>query len=68
MNEIEQVANIADKYGIKVIYDNHQCIPPRGLKKRDRISNLHFLRIIPKLYPMNSGGKRGTTSCKALVV
>lgn len=24
MNEIEQVANAADKYGIKIIYDNHQ--------------------------------------------
>ncbi|HKQ20929.1 MAG TPA: cellulase family glycosylhydrolase, partial [Nitrososphaeraceae archaeon] len=24
MNELEQVANAADKYGIKVIYDNHQ--------------------------------------------
>ena len=24
MNEIEQVANTADKYGIKIVYDNHQ--------------------------------------------
>ena len=24
MNEIEQVANLADKYGIKIVYDNHQ--------------------------------------------
>ena len=24
MNEIEQVANAADKYGIKIVYDNHQ--------------------------------------------
>ena len=24
MNEVEQVANLADKYGIKIVYDNHQ--------------------------------------------
>ena len=24
MNEIKSVANVADKYGLKVIYDNHQ--------------------------------------------
>src|SRR5881628_2372946 len=34
MNELEQVANLADKYGIKVIYDNHQWHTSSWLEKR----------------------------------
>src|SRR5438093_13371360 len=36
MNELEQVANLADKYGIKVIYDNHQRSEERRVGKECR--------------------------------
>lgn len=64
MNEIEQVANIADKYGIKVIYDNHQWHTSSWLEKRGTGFPSALFENNSQLYPMNSGGKEGEPVAK----
>ena len=64
MNEIEQVANSADKYGIKVIYDNHQWHTSSWLEKRGTGFPSALFENNSQLYPMNSGGKEGTPVAK----
>ena len=56
MNEIEQVANVADKYGIKVIYDNHQWHTSSWLEKRGTGFPSALFRIIHNVSD-DSGGK-----------
>lgn len=64
MNEIEQVANAADKYGIKVIYDNHQWHTSSWLEKRGTGFPTSLFANNSQLYPMNSGGKEGEPVAK----
>jgi len=64
MNEIEQVANVADKYGIKVIYDNHQWHTSSWLEKRGTGFPSSLFENNSQQYPMNSGGKEGEKSAK----
>ena len=64
MNEIEQVANAADKYGIKVIYDNHQWHTSSWLEKRGTGFPTSLFANNSQQYPMNSGGKEGEPVAK----
>ena len=64
MNEIEQVANAADKYGIKVIYDNHQWHTSSWLEKRGTGFPTSLFANSSQQYPMNSGGKEGEPVAK----
>ncbi|HEU4468564.1 MAG TPA: cellulase family glycosylhydrolase [Nitrososphaeraceae archaeon] len=64
MNELEQVANAADKYGIKVIYDNHQWHTSSWLEKRGTGFPTALFANNSQLYPMNSGGKEGEPVAK----
>ncbi len=64
MNELEQVANAADKYGIKVIYDNHQWHTSSWLEKRGTGFPTALFANNSQQYPMNSGGKEGEPVAK----
>ncbi len=64
LNELEQVANAADKYGIKVIYDNHQWHTSSWLEKRGTGFPTALFANNSQLYPMNSGGKEGEPVAK----
>ncbi|HJU79817.1 MAG TPA: cellulase family glycosylhydrolase [Nitrososphaeraceae archaeon] len=64
MNELEQVANAADKYGIKVIYDNHQWHTSSWLEKRGTGFPTSLFANNSQQYPMNSGGKEGEPAAK----
>jgi len=64
MNEIEQVANAADKYGIKIIYDNHQWHTSSWLEKRGTGFPTSLFANNSQQYPMNSGGKEGQPAAK----
>jgi hypothetical protein len=64
MNELEQVANLADKYGIKVIYDNHQWHTSSWLEKRGTGFPISLFENNSQKYPMNSGGKEGQPTAK----
>lgn len=64
MNELEQVANAADKNGIKVIYDNHQWHTSSWLEKRGTGFPSSLFNNNSQLYPMNSGGKEGEPVAK----
>ncbi|HKX20542.1 MAG TPA: cellulase family glycosylhydrolase, partial [Nitrososphaeraceae archaeon] len=64
MNELEQVANLADKNGIKVIYDNHQWHTSSWLEKRGTGFPISLFENNSQKYPMNSGGKEGQPTAK----
>lgn len=64
MNELEQVANLADKSGIKVIYDNHQWHTSSWLEKRGTGFPISLFENNSQKYPMNSGGKEGQPTAK----
>jgi hypothetical protein len=64
MKELEQVANLADKYGIKVIYDNHQWHTSSWLEKRGTGFPISLFENNSQKYPMNSGGKEGQPTAK----
>ena len=64
MSELEQVANLADKYGIKVIYDNHQWHTSSWLEKRGTGFPISLFENNSQKYPMNSGGKEGQPTAK----
>ena len=59
MNELEQVANAADKNGIKVIYDNHQWHTSSWLEKRGTGFPTSLFANNSQLYPMNTGDNAG---------
>jgi hypothetical protein len=63
MNELEQVANLADKYGIKVIYDNHQWHTSSWLEKRGTGFPASLFENNSQ-YPKDSGGKEGQPVAK----
>lgn len=65
MNELEQVANLADKYGIKVIYDNHQWHTSSWLEKRGTGFPASLFENNSQKYPKDSGGKEGQPVAKA---
>jgi hypothetical protein len=64
MNELEQVANAADKNGIKVIYDNHQWHTSSWLEKRGTGFPSSLFENNSQQYPMNAGGKEGEQTAK----
>jgi Cellulase (glycosyl hydrolase family 5) len=64
MNELEQVANAADKYGIKVIYDNHQWHTSSWLEKRGTGFPSSLFENNSQQYPMDAGGKEGEEVAK----
>jgi hypothetical protein len=64
MDELEQVANAADKYGIKVIYDNHQWHTSSWLEDRGTGFPTALFSNNSQQYPMNSGGKEGQPVAK----
>lgn len=64
MNELEQVANLADKYGIKVIYDNHQWHTSSWLEKRGTGFPASLFENNSQKYPKDSGGKEGQPVAK----
>jgi hypothetical protein len=59
MNELEQVANAADKNGIKVIYDNHQWHTSSWLEDRGTGFPTSLFANNSQLYPMNTGDNAG---------
>jgi hypothetical protein len=65
MKEIEQVANTADKYGIKVIYDNHQFHTSSWLNVDRGTGFPHYLFNDSLLYKQNSGGSPKSVAAKA---
>ncbi|HEY9398812.1 MAG TPA: cellulase family glycosylhydrolase [Nitrososphaeraceae archaeon] len=64
MDELEQVANAADKYGIKVIYDNHQWHTSSWLEKRGTGFPASLFENNSQQYPKDSGGKEGEEAAK----
>lgn len=64
MKELDLVANAADKYGIKVIYDNHQWHTSSWLEKRGTGFPSSLFENNSQLYPMNAGGKEGEQTAK----
>ena len=54
LQELENVANIADKWGLKIIYDNHQYHTSSWLDEKRGTGFPSFL-FDKSLYPMNSG-------------
>jgi hypothetical protein len=65
MKEIEKVANTADKYGIKVIYDNHQFHTSSWLNVDRGTGFPHYLFNDSLLYKQNSGGSPKSVAAKA---
>jgi hypothetical protein len=64
MNELEQVANAADKYDIKVLYDNHQWHTSSWLEKRATGFPSSLFENNSQQYPMDAGGKEGEAVAK----
>jgi hypothetical protein len=64
MKEIEKVANTADKFGLKVIYDNHQFHTSSWLDNDDGTGFPAFLFNDTTLYPQDSSGTPKSTSAK----
>jgi hypothetical protein len=67
MDELEQVANAADKNGIKVIYDNHQWHTSSWLEERGTGFPSALFSNNSQLYPKQSGddaGKEGQPVAK----
>ena len=56
MKEIEDVANMADKYGLKVVYDNHQFHTSSWMNPSRGNGFPTYLFADTKLYPQDSGG------------
>ena len=54
LQELENVANIADKWGLKIIYDNHQYHTSSWLDENRGTGFPSFL-FDKSLYPINSG-------------
>jgi hypothetical protein len=65
MKEIEQVANTADKYGIKVIYDNHQFHTSSWLNVDKGTGFPRYLFNDSLLYKQNSGGSPKSVAAKS---
>ena len=57
MKEIESVAKAADKWGIKVIYDNHQWHTSSWLERKGTGFHLVYFSTIPS---MTKGGGGNT--------
>lgn len=59
MSELEQVANAADKYGLKVIYDNHQWHTSSWLEDRGTGFPTSLFANNSQQYPMQIGDNAG---------
>jgi hypothetical protein len=64
MKEIEHIANTADKYEIKVIYDNHQFHTSSWLNGDRGTGFPHYLFNDSILYKQNSGGSPKSNTAK----
>ena len=64
MNEIEQVANAADRYGIKIIYDNHQFHTSSWLNVGRGTGFPVYLFNNSLLYEQDSGGAPKSEAAK----
>jgi hypothetical protein len=66
MQELQTVANTADRYGIKVIYDNHQYQTSSWLdpKNGTGFPASLFHNVSGPLYEQGSGGKTHHESSK----
>ncbi len=64
MNEIEQVANTADKYGIKIVYDNHQFHTSSWLNAGRGTGFPVYLFNDSLLYEQDSGGAPKSQAAK----
>ena len=64
MNEIEQVANAADKYGIKIVYDNHQFHISSWLNVERGTGFPIYLFNDSLLYEHDSGGAPKSVGAK----
>jgi hypothetical protein len=65
IKEIKQVAETADKYGLKVIYDNHQFHTSSRLNVERGTGFPAYLFDDPVLYKQGSGGAPKSTAAKA---
>ena len=65
MNEIEQVANAGHKYGIKIVYDNHQFHTSSWLNVDRGTGFPVYLFNNPSLYPQDSGGARKSAAAES---
>jgi hypothetical protein len=65
IKEIKQVAETADKYGLKVIYDNHQFHTSSWLNVERGTGFPAYLFDDPVLYKQGSGGAPKSTAAKA---
>jgi hypothetical protein len=64
MNEIEQVANAADKHGIKIVYDNHQFHTSSWLNVGRGTGFPVYLFNNSLLYEQDSGGAPKSEAAK----
>jgi cellulase (glycosyl hydrolase family 5) len=64
IKEIKQVAETADKYGLKVIYDNHQFHTSSWLNVARGTGFPAYLFDDPVLYKQGSGGAPKSTAAK----
>src|SRR5262249_7738346 len=64
MKEIEKVAKTADKYGLKVIYDNHQFHTSSWLDNDDGTGFPSFFFNDTALYPRDSSGTPKSASAE----
>ena len=64
MKELRKVAETADKYGLKVIYDNHQFHTSSWLDNDDGTGFPAFLFKNTSLYPQDSSGTPKSASAK----
>lgn len=64
IKEIKQVAKTADKYGLKVIYDNHQFHTSSWLNVARGTGFPAYLFDDPVLYKQGSGGAPKSTAAK----
>ena len=65
LNEIEEVANTADKYGLKIVYDNHQFHTSSWLNPSRGTGFPSFLFSDTVLYPQDGGGTAKSTAAQA---
>ena len=64
LNEIEEVSNTADKYGLKIVYDNHQFHTSSWLNPSRGTGFPSFLFADTVLYPQDGGGTAKSTAAQ----
>jgi hypothetical protein len=64
LKEIEDVANTADKYGLKLVYDNHQFHTSSWLNPSRGTGFPSYLFTDTTLYPQDGGGTAKSTAAQ----